>query len=105
MFDGGAELAGLLFDVVSSFSDGLFRARVFHLVWRVTSSLMVLLDHLGPVHLALLLGFINAVMVGRQPRVAQILVLVVVEVADPVAPPFFLVPSSVVTTCPVGASS
>jgi hypothetical protein len=87
MINDGAELGGLLFGVVSSFSDGLFCAIVFQLVGRVTLSLMVLLDQLGPIHLALLLGAIYAVMAGYQPRVAQTFVLVVVEAAGHVSPP------------------
>jgi hypothetical protein len=65
MIDGGAELGDLLFDVVPSFSDGLFRATALHLVGRVTLSLFVLFDHLGLVDLNLLMGNIYAVIAGR----------------------------------------
>jgi hypothetical protein len=51
---------------------------------------MVVLDHLGPVDLALLLGTIYAVMAGREPRFAQTFVLVVVEAARPMALPLLL---------------
>jgi hypothetical protein len=65
MINGGAELGGLLFDVVLSFSDGLFRAFAAHLVGFVVLSLFILLDYLGPTDLALLLGTIHVVIVGR----------------------------------------
>jgi hypothetical protein len=89
MIDSGAELGGLLLDVVQSLSDGLFRARDLHLVGLVTLSLMVVLDHFGPIYLALLLGTIYAIMAGHEPSFAQTLVLVIVEAARPVALPFF----------------
>jgi hypothetical protein len=43
MFDGRAELVCLLFDVVPSFSEGLFRARAWDVVERVHLGLIVLL--------------------------------------------------------------
>jgi hypothetical protein len=72
MIDDDVELGGLLFDVVPYFFDGLFRAFATHLVRLVTLSLFVLLDHLGPVDLALLMGTIYAVMVGREPHIEHI---------------------------------
>ena len=90
MFDGRAELACLLFDVVPSFSEGLFRARAWDVVGWVHLRLVVLLHDLSPVHLALLLGAIDAVMACCQPRVAQTLVLVVDESLCPVALPLLL---------------
>ena len=56
MFDRRAELACLLFDVVPSFPEGLFRPRACDMVGRVHPGLVVLLQDLGPIDLALLLG-------------------------------------------------
>jgi hypothetical protein len=90
MVDDGAKLGVLLFDVGPSFSDGLLCAIDAHLVWLVKLSLMLILDHLAPVHLALLMGIVYAGMAGCEPRIAQTFVLVVGEAYGPVAPPFFL---------------
>ena len=87
MIDGGAKLGGLLFDVGPSFSDGLFHALDAHLVGLVALSLFVLLDHLGLVDLALMLGTIYAVMAGHEPCIAQTFFPVVVEATGHVAPP------------------
>jgi hypothetical protein len=76
MIDGGAKLGGLMFDVGLSFSNGLFRALIAHLVGLGALSLIILLDNLGLVDLALLLGTIYAVMAGHEPCIAQTLVLI-----------------------------
>jgi predicted component of type VI protein secretion system len=79
-----------MFDVGPSFSDGLFLAIDAHLVGLVALSLFVLLDLLSLVDLALLLRTIYAVMAGREPRITQTCVQVVVEAVGPVALPLLL---------------
>jgi hypothetical protein len=51
--------------LVHFFFDGLFSAFAAHLVGFVVFSLFILLDYLGPTDLALLLGTIHVVIVGR----------------------------------------